>query len=141
MTPRLLAVALAASAVMQPPSQTQTTIRSGIDLLRLNVVALDDKGQPVRDLGAADFVVEVDGKPRTVSFAKFYGPDAARAPGAAAAVIPAPASFATNLGAPPGRVILLVVDVESMHPGYEKLILDTGRRPMPAARPATGRPW
>jgi VWFA-related protein len=113
---RLLIATMSASVLLQ----SQSPIRSGVDLLRLHVTALDDKGQPVRDLRPEDFVVSIDGKPRAVSFAKFYGPPDERP----AAELPA-AGFATNTMADPGRVVVFVVDVESMHPGYEKLILDT----------------
>jgi VWFA-related protein len=124
MTARLLGLALLASAVLQQQSPPQTTIRSGVELLRLNVTAVDENGQPVRDLGPDDFSVEIDGKPRRVSFARFYGPDS---PGAAPSIPAAasPSSFVSNVGSAPGRVVVLVVDVESMHPGYEKLVLDT----------------
>ena len=37
-----------------------------LDIVRLDVVVLDDDGQPVRDLTADDFVIEENGQPREV---------------------------------------------------------------------------
>ena len=34
-------------------------------------------------------------------------------------------SFASNVGAQPGRVVVIVTDMESMTAGYEKLVLDS----------------
>jgi hypothetical protein len=38
---------------------------------------VDEAGEPVRELRPEDFIVTVDGAARPVSFARFYGPDAA----------------------------------------------------------------
>ena len=115
---RSVVFALAALAA----AQSQPTFRSGVDLIRLDASVLDADGRPVRDLRAEDFIVRVDGKPRAVSFARFYGPDEERA------LVPQPqepASFASNAGAARGRVVVIVVDVDSIEPGYEKAVLDT----------------
>jgi hypothetical protein len=53
-----------------PPS-----FRSGVELLRLDVTAIDGRGQPVPDLGPVDFRVEVDGRERRVMFARYFGPE------------------------------------------------------------------
>lgn len=111
----LLAVTLIAQ-------QSQPTFRSGRELLRLEVTVVDNSGQPVRDLGVGDFVVTVDGKPRAVSFARFYGPESNPPVLAATAE---PPSFADNTRPAQGRIVVLVVDLESMTPGYEKVVLDT----------------
>ena len=42
-------------------------------LNKLNVVALDARGQPVTDLGKADFQVLEDGKPQDIAFFRFTG--------------------------------------------------------------------
>ncbi len=101
---------------------SQPTFRTGVELLRLDVTVLDASGEPVRDLGVGDFVVTVDGKPRTVSFARFYGPETEHP--AVTATTSSP-SFADNTRVARGRILILVVDLESMTPGYEKVVLDT----------------
>jgi VWFA-related protein len=108
---------LAAFAVLQ----AQPTFRSGVDLIRLDVSVMDRGGSPVRDLSAADFIVTVDGKPRQVSFARFYGPDE----GARLSAALPPRSFASNMEAARGRALVIAVDVESIEPGSEKGVLDT----------------
>ena len=60
----LLVVTLSAPA-------SQPAFRSRVELLRVDVTVVDTSGAPIRDLGAGDFVVKVDGRPRTVSFAQF----------------------------------------------------------------------
>jgi VWFA-related protein len=125
---RFLPLALAcATAAFQP----QTPFRSRVDLIRLDVSVVDKSGQPVRDLRAEDFIVKVDGDVRKVSFARFYGPDGG-ASQADAAAKPAPVqastSFATNVAAPPGRVVVILIDLESMMAGYEKVFLDSASK-------------
>ena len=115
----VFACALAAVAALQ----SQPTFRAGVELIRIDVSVLDKAGKPVSDLTPEDFVVTIDGAPRRVSFATFYGPTP-DAPGAAPAAAPAP-NAATNRNAAPGRVVVFVVDLESMTPGYEKVLLQT----------------
>ena len=113
--PLVIAALLAQSA--------QPRFRSRVELLRLDVTVVDKSGAPIRDLGAGDFTVSVDGQPRTVSFARFYGPETEpTVPGADGA----PPSFADNTTRTSlGRVVILVADLQSMTPGYEKVFLDT----------------
>ncbi len=115
---RVFACALAAVAALQ----SQPTFRAGVELIRIDVSVLDKAGKPVTGLQPEDFVVTIDGAPRQVSFATFYGPDS-EAP-AAAATAPSP-NYATNKNAAPGRVVVFVVDLESMTSGYERVLLET----------------
>ena len=102
---------------------SQPTFRSRVDLLRVDVTVVDKSGAPISDLGAGDFLIKVDGQPRTVSFARFYGPQAEKS---SAGVNAAPASFADNTtGSEHGRIVILVADLESMTPGYERVFLET----------------
>jgi hypothetical protein len=113
-----MVAAVMAFALQQP------TFRTGVDLLRMDVSVVDREGRPVGDLRPDDFLVTVDGSPRRVAFAQFYGPDdTPRSTSGGAAV-----STATNLAAPKGRVLVLAVDVDSIIPGNEKLIFDTAAR-------------
>jgi VWFA-related protein len=117
---RFVAAALLAVAV-----QSQPPIRTRVDLIRLDVTVVDNAGLPVRDLAAADFTVKVDGAARAVSFAKFHGPDDAGVKPGAADVTTHMAGLAINTNAPQGRAVVIVVDLESMRAGHEKLFLDT----------------
>jgi VWFA-related protein len=128
-----LAIACASAAF-----QTQTPFRSRIDLLRLDVSVVDASGQPVRGLRPEDFIVKVDGDVRTVSFATFYGPDpgASRSDTARPAPVQASTSFATNVSAPPGRVVVILIDLESMMAGYEKSFLDSAGKLVDRLGPA-----
>ena len=112
---RLFLCAMAAATALQ----SQPTFRTGVEIIRIDVSVLDKAGKPVAGLQPDDFVVTIDGAPRRVSFAAFYGPDS-EAPAAS----PAP-NFATNTNASPGRVVVFVVDLESMSAGYEKVLLQT----------------
>jgi VWFA-related protein len=101
---------------------SQPTFRTRVDLLRVDVAVVDHSGAPIRDLGAGDFLVKVDGQPRTVSFARFYGPEAEPP---AAGVNAAPAAFADNTApAKHGRIVILVADLESIAPGAEKAFFE-----------------
>ncbi len=117
MSIRLLAAAIAAFSVLQ----TQPTIRSGVDLIRLDVFVMDKSGRPVSDLRPEDFSVRIDGAPRTVSFATFYGSERPAPPPPPTAV----SSFVTNVTPTPGRAVVFVVDLESLTAGYEKVIFET----------------
>ena len=45
--------------------------RASVDLIVVNVTAIDRRGQPVEDLGPRDFSVKVDGRQRDVVSAEF----------------------------------------------------------------------
>lgn len=51
-----------------PPATTpgQPTFRTGVGLVRVDVTVTGNRGQPVTDLTAADFVVEEDGRPQQI---------------------------------------------------------------------------
>jgi VWFA-related protein len=55
-------------------SQSKTVIRSSTRLVILDVVATDDKGQPITGLTAEDFTTLEDGKPQRISDFTFHQP-------------------------------------------------------------------
>ena len=59
-----------AGQVSTPPSQP-LTFRVAVDVVSIDAVVTDRKGEVVRDLTAADFEVLQDGKPQKVTFAQF----------------------------------------------------------------------
>lgn len=60
--------------------QSQTVLRATTRLVVLDVVALDEKGQPIPDLKADNFTVLEDGKPQQVRDFSFHMPAASRGP-------------------------------------------------------------
>ena len=69
---RRLAVLLALISLLIASGHAQDAqlqrFRGGVDLIAIDVSAVDSKGRPVEDLKPGDFVVKVDGKVRpTVS--------------------------------------------------------------------------
>jgi VWFA-related protein len=58
---------------LPPASQTAPlVIQVGINLIQMDAVVTDKQGRLVRDLGAADFVLEVDGVRQEISNAAFF---------------------------------------------------------------------
>lgn len=129
---RIPIFALAAlSAVNVFAGQAQPVFKSTVEVIPVDVTVVDAKGAPVSDLTADDFTVRIDGKPRKVLSARFHGtseqatPAVTVAPGSPPP--PAP-SFVDNTRSPAGRAVVFVVDLESIQPGQEKLMLDTAGR-------------
>jgi VWFA-related protein len=126
---RALIIAAAVGVLLQ-----QATFRSRVDVIRLDVSVLDAEGRPIRDLGVDDFTVRIDGAPRRVVAARFFGPPE----GPVAASSDAPVSVATNASVSPGRVLVIVADLESITPGYEKPLFETAAAFVDRLGPADG---
>ena len=115
----LIAIAsIAASAVSIAPSaqtaQQPPTFRSGVELIEVDATVLDRDGNPIPDLQAADFAVTVDGEPRAVVQAQFIS---LRAPAGNTLPADSPAEdagYTSNADADPGRLIVILVDEESI---------------------------
>jgi VWFA-related protein len=127
-----LLVLAAGSLSASEQSPPQTTFRSGVDLVLLDVTVLDKDGRQISDLQARDFSIEVGGKKRALVAAQFVQSgkrDAVAASGSA------PANAAT--GTPPAftnavatlaseaRTIFVVVDVENIRSGEGRGAMET----------------
>ena len=125
---RRSAWALALTAVLPPvgagAQQPRGTFRSGRDVLTLQTSVRDADGRPVTDLQPADFSVRVDGEARTVLAARFFGPDAGHIAGSGVSL----PGFTRAIDAPPGRIVVVAVDRDSIKAGSEKTVLDTAAR-------------
>ena len=63
----LVALALSALPSSGAPQQPPTPVfAAGVDLVRLDVVVLDEDGRPVTGLSRDDFVVEEEGRPQAI---------------------------------------------------------------------------
>jgi VWFA-related protein len=124
---RAVGVALAALAIQSPePARQRPRFTSSIDVVQVDVSAIDSSGRPIRDLTAADFELTVDGRPRPIASAQFVSvPSAADAPATAP---PAPAHYSSNEDAAGGRLIMIVVDRQSIATGRGKAAIEAASR-------------
>ena len=118
-----------------PPQQTQQppAFKTGVDLLTLQASVVDKDRRPVTDLTASDFSVTVEGRARKVLFARFRGKTetAAEAPATAG-----PAGHADNARSAGGRVVMFVVDRDSIKKGSEKTLLESSGTVLDGLSPA-----
>ncbi|MGE0361045.1 MAG: VWA domain-containing protein [Vicinamibacterales bacterium] len=127
-----------AAAPAQPPApaaaaQEQAPVfRTGVEVLPVDVTVVDRDGRQVTDLTAADFQVEVDGRPRkvlTAEYIKLYDPLIAgqRRPTFDNRVAPAApeTAISSNNGSdePPGRAVLLLVDQGNIRFGSARPVM------------------
>jgi VWFA-related protein len=129
----------------QEPAPPQPVFRAGIELLTVDVTALDGEGRQVTDLKPTDLVVEVDGDPRQVISAEFVALVDPRRPMMTAAdrdrareaaqVTEDPYVSANNRGAPPGRLILLLIDQGNIRTGAARQAMEQARRFVDALQP------
>jgi len=116
----LIAVALTTSLAGQQPQSP--VFRSGVDVLTVEASVLDRDGKPIPDLTAADFTVTLDGRPRLVRDLRFFSDGGAETvTGAADAAVPGPA---VN-GREDGRIVVFVIDRDSIAPGNEKVVFES----------------
>ncbi len=106
-------------------SQGTPTFRGGVDLLTVQATVIDADGRPMRELAPGDFTVTIEGRPRKVLFARFYGDEVSTA--SAATIVtgtPVP-SAVDNTASAGGRIVVFVVDRESIQSGTEKALFDS----------------
>ena len=108
----LIAVVAALSVVL--PAQQPPIFRSGVELLEVDASVLGRDGNPIPDLEASDFSVTVDGEPRTVVQAQFISLRAPAASTPPADSLAVDAAYSSNADADPGRLIVILVDEESI---------------------------
>jgi len=121
---------LAAQAPQAPASQP--VFRAGVELVSVDVTALDANGRQVIDLAAGEFVVEVDGDPRQVVSAEYVrSVDPMRVIGAPRKVAAAPDEtfFSSNAkGAPSGRLIMLLIDQGNIRTGTARSVMNSAKK-------------
>ena len=90
-------------------------IRTAVDLVRLDFLALSQAGQPVTDLAAADVTLKIDGRLREIRSFQFVQVDGAgsdQRPRLSAKLLPQP--FGTNALDDSGRLVVIIVDTDSI---------------------------
>src|SRR5438552_17585659 len=104
----LVVVVVLVTVPAAPRAQDAQTpsFRAGVEALPVDVAVVDDRGQPIRDLLAADFTVRVDGRARRVVSAQWIAAGTATTTGAAPVV---PEGFVSNESAAGGRPMVLAV--------------------------------
>ncbi len=110
----------AAQAPAQSPEpatpQDGLVIRSGTDVLVLDAAVVNDDGQAVPDLEAADFLVRIDGRTRPVRTVRFVAGPSEIDAGAT--------RIASNLTEERYRPVLLAIDEGSIAAGAARAVLD-----------------
>ena len=119
-TARIVSGTLAAATlVASVAAQQQPTFRAGVDLMSVDVVALDKAGLPVPSLAAEDFTVTFGKKPRRVVSAEYVS--SAR-PARAAALRTAPAASSNRRMFAP-RTLMFLVDTTQIPSGTGRLTM------------------
>src|SRR6058998_1360639 len=131
----LVAAPLAAQGPSQAQAQAQTqqpTFRTGVDVITVDVAAIDSRGQPVTDLHAPEFTVKIDGQPRRVVSADLVKYDYTPDNGITRRPAPKQQEFetlyTTNIRQPEGRMIMIAVDQMNIRPGAARPILESAAR-------------
>jgi len=106
---------LCALSVVAPAQDRPPTFEGSVEVVAVDASVVDDKGQPIRDLTAAEFVVKVDGRTRRVLAAEFVELRTRTSPDSASSVGPTPSEPGGAIapaapGRAEGRRIVLVVD-------------------------------
>ena len=111
-------------AAPQPAETPTPRFRAEADVVVVEATVLDRKGVVVKGLSAADFKVEIGGKPREIVSADLveYAPPSTDAETAAA-----DAEISTNEPKENGRVILLIIDQGSLG-SDTKRVIDAARK-------------
>ncbi len=117
----LLVSVLVASGRAAQDSQPRS-FRGKIDLLTIDVAAVDGKGRPVEDLRTGDFVVKVDGKPRSVVSAELIKVNRGRPATPPRSI---DALISTNAAPENARRIVVAVDQTLITPGSLTPLLRT----------------
>jgi VWFA-related protein len=152
MKPILFALAIVSSATVAAAQQAQDprapssvdgqqpTFRTGVDVITVDVGAVDSRGQPVIDLHAPEFTVKIDGQARRVVSADLVKYDYTPDNGITRRPAPKQQEFetlyTTNIRQPEGRMIMIAVDQMNIRPGAARPILESAARFLDKLNPA-----
>jgi VWFA-related protein len=133
-TPFILTLLLAAAVRAGPAEQeAPQRFRAGVDLITVDVAAVDAKGRPVEDLRPRDFTVTVGGKQRSVVSADLLTVDRARG---SVPQRPVDALIASNVTPINARHVVIAVDQTLVTPGQLTPLLRTASQFVDRLTPA-----
>src|SRR5688572_29105242 len=125
-------VILAGRLGAQAPQAPQAPVfRAGVELISLDITALDNNGRQVTDLTAADLEVEIDGNKRQVATVEYIrSADPLRVIGAPRKVAVADETFSSSnsKGAPSGRLIVLLIDQGNIRTGAARSSMNSAKK-------------
>ncbi|HEX8029521.1 MAG TPA: VWA domain-containing protein [Vicinamibacterales bacterium] len=125
----------AGAAAQQPatakPQEPGQVFRAGVEIVSVDIAAVDSNGRQVTDLSAADLQVEIDGAKRQVSTVEYVrSVDLLRAIGAPHKVVVPDETFSSSnaKGAPRGRLIVLLVDQGNIRTGAARSSMNSAKK-------------
>ena len=110
------------------------TFRTGVDVIMVDVGVSDDRGRPVSDLRAPEFVVKIDGQVRRVVSAEHVRIDIEGARREAASRTET--FFTSNQTPPKGRMIVIAVDQSNIRAGAARPLLTSAGKFLDRLSPA-----
>jgi VWFA-related protein len=116
-----IVLALAGQPEQQPPVQR---FKSSVDVVQVDVSAVDGNGRPIADLATEDFELRVDGRRRSIVSVQFVTVPSDSATRQA----PDPGHYSSNAQGVGGRLIMIAVDRTSIATGRAKAALEAASR-------------
>lgn len=116
----------------RPRTQDQVPVfRAGVELISVDITALDNNGRQVTDLTSGEFEVEIDGNRRQVQSVEYVrSVDPMRAIGAPHKVVVPDETFSSSnaKGAPRGRLIVILVDQGNIRTGAARSAMNSAKK-------------
>jgi len=118
-------------APQAPQAPKAPVFRAGVELVSVDITALDGNGRQVTDLTAAELAVEIDGDRRQVSTVEYVrSADPLRVIGAPRKVDVPDETFSSSnaKGAPSGRLIVLLIDQGNIRTGAARSSMNSAKK-------------
>ena len=123
-----LTTSIVLSARSTPQDQQRPVVRSGTELVQVDVVVLDENGRPVRGLTASDFTVLDRKRPQRIDAFSEINHDWNETPGLAKPPADVRADVADNSTARSERIVILVIHDLGLWKERVELVKDLARR-------------
>jgi VWFA-related protein len=115
----------------QDPKPQVPVFRAGVELVTVDITALDSNGRQVTDLTASELAVEIDGDKRQVSSVEYIrSADPLRVIGTPRKVEAPDETFSSSnaKGAPSGRLIVLLIDQGNIRTGAARSSMNSAKK-------------